>query len=220
MLTLLCTLSSLGISYRQPWLYHIFGAIPWLFLFLETQDTNGNCLICHCDGRRRRQTILFHKNETKQYKTKEKTHHQQQKKKTREHKLQVMKYRLLIVFVPTRLIFQSFVGLVLPTLRSLYRETWLRCSIPWSKPTGKLVRGVLLGAKDNETTRQTWVRKWSTISTFVISIHNIEERFSYVALNWSPNANHMNTDDCERLLNWYQVKISRNCGFRQPSRCR
>lgn len=115
MLTLLCTLSSLGISYRQPWLYHIFGAIPWLFLFLETQDTNGNCLICHCDGRRRRQTILFHKNETKQYKTKEKTHHQQQKKKTREHKLQVMKYRLLIVFVPTRLIFQSFVGLVLPT---------------------------------------------------------------------------------------------------------
>lgn len=26
-----------------------------------------------------------------------------------------MKYRLLIVFVPTRLIFQSFVGLVLPT---------------------------------------------------------------------------------------------------------
>lgn len=168
-------------------------------------------------GDRRFSFIKTKQNSTKQ---KKKPIINNNKKKTREHKLQVMKYRLLIVFVPTRLIFQSFVGLVLPTLRSLYRETWLRCSIPWSKPTGKLVRGVLLGAKDNETTRQTWVRKWSTISTFVISIHNIEERFSYVELNLSPNANHMNTDDCERLLNWYQVKISRNCGFRQPSRCR
>lgn len=145
MLTLLCTLSSLGISYRQPWLYDIFGAIPWLCLFLETQDTNGNCLICHCDGRRRRQdNWRFSFIKTKQNRTKQKKKNPSSttRKKTREHKLQVTKDRLLMVFVPTRLIFQSFVGLFLPTdlSRSLYRETWLRCSIPWSKPTRKLVR--------------------------------------------------------------------------------